>query len=79
VQGVFYRQRTKREAERLGICGRVNNNSDGTVNVVATGERTQLDALIDWCKKGPPRARVESVTVSKMDVQEFDRFAVVYK
>ncbi len=63
VQGVFYRQATLLEANRLGVSGSVRNLADGSVEVVAEGERRAVEALLAWCRRGPPSARVNSVDV----------------
>jgi acylphosphatase len=64
VQGVFYRQATAIEATRLGLSGTVRNLADGSVEVVAEGERAAVEALIAFCRRGPPAARVEEVEVA---------------
>jgi acylphosphatase len=63
VQGVFYRQSTATEAERLGLAGSVRNLSDGSVEVVAEGARGAVEGLVAWCRRGPPSAQVASVDV----------------
>jgi acylphosphatase len=64
VQGVFYRESMRREAERLGVTGWVRNRRDGGVEAVAQGKEDAVEALIAWCRSGPPAARVEDVAVS---------------
>ena len=61
VQGVAFREHTRKEAVRLGVSGWVRNRPDGTVEVVAEGESTGVDALLAWAKKGPPLAQVLSI------------------
>ena len=64
VQGVWYRDSCRTEAERLGLTGSVRNLPDGRVEVVAEGEPTAVAALEAWCATGPPRAvvvRVEGI------------------
>lgn len=62
VQGVGFRYNTQREARRLGVSGYARNLEDGSVEVVASGDKAQVDALITWLKEGGPRsARVEKV------------------
>jgi acylphosphatase len=63
VQGVWYRQSCRREAERLGVSGWVRNRPDGRVELEAEGTRSAVDALLTWAHDGPPRALVESVDV----------------
>lgn len=64
VQGVFYRDSTRREAERLDLRGWVRNRSDGSVEAVALGSPERIAALIDWCHEGPVLARVANVAVN---------------
>ncbi len=61
VQGVSYRANTLAQARSLGLTGWVRNVSDGSVELIAEGPRARAQALIDWCHRGPPRARVDSV------------------
>ena len=63
VQGVFYRQSTKYEAQRLGLSGWVCNQSDGSVALEAIGARPVVEKLIKWCHSGPPSAQVLDVKV----------------
>jgi acylphosphatase len=63
VQGVFFRQSTVDEARRLGLAGFVRNLSDGRVEAEAEGERAAVEALVRWCRRGPPAARVADVQV----------------
>lgn len=76
VQGVFFRQSTKEKALELGISGIVKNLPDGNVQIVATGTGDQLDQLVQWCKQGPPRAKVTAVNVEPVTPQVFMGFAI---
>ena len=77
VQGVFYRQSTKEKALELGISGIVKNLPDGNVYIVATGTSGQLDQLVQWCKQGPPRAKVTAVNVEEEESpQVFTGFVI---
>ena len=62
VQGVWFRESTRREAERLGLAGSAANLADGSVEVVAVGMPADLLALANWLQRGPPNARVDQVT-----------------
>lgn len=64
VQGVFYRDSCRAAAQRLGVRGWVRNRTDGTVEVVAEGQRAKVDQLLTWCREGPPRATVTGITVT---------------
>ena len=64
VQGVFYRDSCRSQATRLGVRGSVKNLADGSVEVVAEGDRARVQELLAWCRTGPPRAIVTGITVS---------------
>lgn len=76
VQGVYYRQSTKEKAVELGISGMVKNLPDGKVHILATGMADQLDQLVEWCKHGPPHAKVTDVDVKPVHRQVFMGFAI---
>jgi acylphosphatase len=61
VQGVWFRESTRREAAALGITGHARNLPDGSVEVLACGESEALDRLGAWLQRGPPMARVTRV------------------
>ena len=65
VQGVFFRMETQRAARRLGVAGWVRNLPDGTVEAVLEGSRGQVRAMLDWCRQGPPSARVDELRVEE--------------
>lgn len=61
VQGVFFRQSAKVEADKLDLAGWIRNDPDGTVEALAVGPKDKLDQFIKWCKGGPEAAKVERV------------------
>ena len=61
VQGVFFRESTRRQAEPLGITGYAKNMADGSVQVLACGNPDALNRLTEWLKEGPPMAEVENM------------------
>ncbi len=61
VQGVFFRDSARKEAERLGLTGWVKNLPDGRVEALFEGPSRNVREMIEWCKEGPPQALVESV------------------
>lgn len=63
VQGVFFRAYTVDEAAAAGVAGWVRNTSDGRVEAVFEGAQSAVEAVIAWCRKGPPAARVSGVEV----------------
>jgi acylphosphatase len=61
VQGVWFRESTRQEAERLGVRGWVRNRGDGTVEAMVQGDSAAVAALLAWTHHGPPLARVTRV------------------
>ncbi len=79
VQGVNFRYFTRREASQLGLVGWVRNRWDGTVEVVAEGERSQLEKFLAWLHHGPSAAVVERVEVNWIEATgEFTHFEIRY-
>jgi acylphosphatase len=63
VQGVFFRQNTKRQAQSRGVFGWVKNTLDGNVEAVFEGEETSVKEIVDYCRHGPSFAKVEKIEV----------------
>jgi acylphosphatase len=79
VQGVFFRQKTKQQAESLEVRGWVRNLEDGRVEAVFEGEEADVNALVDFCKKVPGGAQVTNVAVEfEKPSGEFRNFNVAY-
>ncbi len=79
VQVVMYRDFTCRNARALGLVGTVKNEKDGTVTVVAEGDRSKLDELALRLWKGPLLAKVDMVKTSFSSATgEFEKFRIVY-
>lgn len=78
VQGVWYRESCRREAERLGVVGHVRNTPAGTVEIDAQGPRPAVEALLAWARTGPPRADVDAIVVEDLPPRPAppDRFRV---
>jgi acylphosphatase len=64
VQGVFFRQSTQLKAQSLGVKGWIRNLFDGRVEAVFEGDKSQVEMLVDYCRHGPPAARVENIEVN---------------
>lgn len=69
VQGVWYRQSTANEANRLGLAGWVRNLPDGSVEAAVEGEEDKVEALSAWCASGPPFARVTNIQKTEEEPQ----------
>jgi acylphosphatase len=61
VQGVYFRQTTRAEAQRLNLVGWVRNEPDGSVAVVAEGPEATCNQLLAFLRQGPPGARVDQI------------------
>ena len=62
VQGVGFRDSLRAQALRQGVRGWVRNRRDGSVEAVFQGEEAEVEALLAWARRGPPAARVDTVT-----------------
>ncbi len=79
VQGVGFRNNTRRKAQELDVTGWVKNLADGSVEMVAEGNKEDIDELITWANTGPRLANVEDVEVDREEPKnEFDSFSIRY-
>ena len=62
VQGVWFRESTRKRAEKLGLSGHAINRDDGSVEILACGDSDAVDKLAYWLREGPPMAKVSSLT-----------------
>jgi acylphosphatase len=75
VQGVGYRAATVRQAHMLGVRGWVRNMPDGAVHAMVQGTPDQVDHMLEWMRRGPPHAQVDSLeTQREYTERRFDRF-----
>ncbi len=79
VQGVWFREQTKRKALELGITGFVRNEDDGSVFIEAEGGDAPLSDFLAWCRQGPPLAVVENVEeIYSDELMGYGTFDVAY-
>jgi acylphosphatase len=64
VQGVWFRESCRREAEARGVTGWVANRADGSVEAAFEGRESDVAEVVAWCRIGPPRAVVTGVDVT---------------
>ena len=76
VQGVFFRDSTRRLAQRHGVAGWVTNRPDGAVEAVFEGEPDEVERLVAFSRKGPRGAQVESADVIEEEPEDLRGFAV---
>ena len=79
VQGVWFRDSTRREALSLGVFGWVRNRRDGAVEVLVEGSEKNVKKLVSWCRQGPPSAKVTGVHETSEEWEnEFTSFDIVF-
>ncbi|MEM2273131.1 MAG: acylphosphatase, partial [Candidatus Bathyarchaeia archaeon] len=79
VQGVFFRHETKLKAMQNNVTGWVRNLPDGRVEAVFEGDKEAVEAMIEFCQRGPPGAKVENVEVIwENPTNEFKDFRIRY-
>lgn len=79
VQGVYFRAATRDRARQLGLTGWVRNCPNGSVEVLAEGDKAWLEQLVTWCHGGPPGAVVTDLDAKWQEASgEFIGFVVKY-
>ncbi len=79
VQGVFFRDYTRKKATTLGIKGWVKNMPDGAVEAVLCGPKTVIADMISWLHTGSPHSSVSKVIVNDLHSrQEFSDFQIIF-
>jgi acylphosphatase len=76
VQGVFYRDTCREMAWRHGVSGSVRNCRDGRVEAVFEGDIDAVEAMVDWCRRGPAGALVVSTEVTDEEPTGEESFRV---
>ena len=76
VQGVFFRDSCRREADARGVAGWITNRRDGAVEAVFEGDRDDVAALVEFCRRGPRGADVRSVDESSEEPEGLSGFDV---
>jgi acylphosphatase len=76
VQGVFFRDSCRREANTRGVAGWVTNRRDGAVEAVFEGEPDAVAAMVEWCRRGPRGAEVDAVDETSEEPEGLSRFEI---
>jgi acylphosphatase len=76
VQGVFFRDTTRRMAQSRGVAGWVRNNPDGSVEAAFEGPDDAVDAMVEFAREGPRGAAVEGVDVTDEEPEDLSGFRV---
>jgi len=77
VQGVGFRNFVFLHAKRLNVKGYVKNNPDGTVEAVFEGDDDNINKIIELCKKGPERARVDKIDIKDIEINNYQDFRII--
>lgn len=77
VQGVFYRQNTKEQADKRHLTGWVKNLNDGRVEVLLFGAEDQINSMLEWLAQGPARAQVTNLEVLATPVVPLESFTIL--
>ena len=77
VQGVFFRASARDVAGKLGLAGIVRNEPDGSVYLEVEGEEKDVDAFMEWCRKGPARAQVQTLDTETAGLNGYVGFRIV--
>ena len=77
VQGVFFRENTRKKAAEFGLSGFVRNLSNGKVEAIFEGEKEKIEKIIQWIKKEPETAQIENIEIDWQNYQgEFENFEI---
>ena len=78
VQGVSFRYYGKQTADKLGLFGFIRNEPDGSVYIETEGRESRLKQYINWCKVGPPLARITGLKAQASKIFGFKNFEIRY-
>lgn len=79
VQGVYFRASARDRARQLGLSGWIRNCADGSVEILAEGDKARLEQFVVWCHGGPPGAVVTDLDVEWQEASgEFTGFVIRY-
>jgi acylphosphatase len=76
VQGVFFRDSTRREARSAGVAGWVANRADGAVEAVFEGDDEAVERMVSFVRRGPGHAEVDGLEVHDEEPEGIDGFSV---
>lgn len=78
VQGIFFRQFIKDNAERYNLRGFVRNLEDGRIEVFIEGDIENVDKMTEVCRKGPKHSQIKKVDIKEEKFQEFKEFKILH-
>lgn len=78
VQGIFFRNFVKENAERYNVKGFVRNLEDGRIEVFLEGNMDDVKKMIEICKTGPKHSKIEKVEEKDENFQDLRDFKVLH-
>lgn len=78
VQGIFFRQFLKENAEKNDIRGFARNLEDGRVEIFAEGESDNVNKMVELCRKGPKYSKIQKVEIKEEKLQDFKEFKILH-
>lgn len=78
VQGIFFRNFVKEQAENLDIKGFVRNLEDGRIEIFLEGDNTSVEKMVEICKKGPKHAQIRKLEIKLEKFQDFKQFKILH-
>ncbi len=78
VQGVFFRNFIKENAERYDLKGFTRNLDNGKIEVFVEGDSDKVEKMIELCKKGPKHAQIKNVEIKSEPFQSFKVFKILH-
>jgi len=78
VQGIFFRQFIKDNAERQNVRGFVRNLDDGRVEIFIEGDNDNVDKMVEICKKGPKHSQIKNVEIKEEKFQDLKEFKILH-
>lgn len=78
VQGIFFRNFVKENAERYNVKGFVRNLEDGRVEAFMEGNSDDVNKMIELCKKGPKHSQIRNVEIKSEIFQSFNNFKILH-
>lgn len=77
VQGIFFRQFVKDQAEKINVRGFVRNLEDGRIEIFTEGDEEAVDKMLAICKRGPPHAQIRHIEEKPESFQGFKEFKIL--
>ena len=78
VQGVFFREFVKSNAEKHNVKGFVRNLEDGRIEIFLEGDNTNVDKVVELCKQGPKHSQIKKVEIKEEKFQDFKTFKILH-